>query len=64
MSDAALRTDGSFDAQPKLNVRGLHNYAYCPRLFYYQWVENIFQHNADTVEGVCPSCLGSSHLLR
>lgn len=46
-----MRTDGSFDAQPKLNVRGLHNYAYCPRLFYYQWVENIFQHNADTVEG-------------
>lgn len=46
-----MRTDGSFDAQPKLNVRGLHNYVYCPRLFYYQWVENIFQQNADTVEG-------------
>lgn len=51
MSDAALRTDGSFATQPKLNVRSLHNYIYCPRLFYYQWVENIFQQNADTVEG-------------
>src|SRR5438552_1463748 len=32
-------------------VRRLHNFIYCPRLFYYQWVENIFQENADTVEG-------------
>lgn len=32
-------------------VRRLHNYAYCPRLFYYQWVEGIFVENADTLEG-------------
>jgi len=32
-------------------VRRLHNYAYCPRLFYLQWVENIFVENADTVAG-------------
>lgn len=37
--------------QPPLPVRRLHNYLYCPRLFYYQWVENIFVENADTVEG-------------
>ncbi len=36
---------------PLMPVRRLHNYAYCPRLFYYQWVENIFVENADTVEG-------------
>jgi CRISP-associated protein Cas1 len=36
---------------PVLPVRRLHNYAYCPRLFYYQWVENLFEENADTVEG-------------
>jgi CRISPR-associated protein Cas1 len=29
----------------------LHNFIYCPRLFYFQWVENIFQENADTVAG-------------
>ncbi len=51
MSDAALRTDGTLDAQPKMGVRNLHNFIYCPRLFYYQWVENIFQENADTVAG-------------
>jgi CRISPR-associated protein Cas1 len=34
-----------------LPVRRLHNFIYCPRLFYFQWVENIFQENADTVAG-------------
>src|SRR3974390_1941078 len=51
MSDATLRTDGSLEAQPRMGVRNLHNFIYCPRLFYFQWVENIFQENADTVEG-------------
>ncbi len=32
-------------------VRRLQNYAYCARLFYYQWVENLFEENADTAEG-------------
>ncbi len=32
-------------------MRNLHNFIYCPRLFYFQWVENIFQENADTVAG-------------
>lgn len=32
-------------------VRRLHNFLYCPRLFYLQWVENIFEENADTVAG-------------
>src|SRR5580692_9763996 len=27
------------DPAPLMPVRRLHNYAYCPRLFYYQWVE-------------------------
>jgi CRISPR-associated protein Cas1 len=34
-----------------MGVRNLHNFIYCPRLFYFQWVENIFQQNADTVAG-------------
>lgn len=38
-------------APPLLPVRRLHNFAYCPRLFYFQWVENLFEENADTVEG-------------
>lgn len=32
-------------------VRSLHNYAYCPRLCYLQWVEKIFEENEDTVAG-------------
>ena len=41
----------SEDAPPPMPVRRLQNYAYCPRLFYYQWVENLFEENADTVAG-------------
>ena len=51
MSESALRIDGSLEAQPRMGVRNLHNFIYCPRLFYFQWVENIFQENADTVAG-------------
>lgn len=36
---------------PLMPVRRLHNFAYCPRLFYYQWVEGLFVDNADTIEG-------------
>lgn len=36
---------------PLMPVRRLQNYVYCPRLFYYQWVENLFEENADTAEG-------------
>lgn len=32
-------------------VRRLHNFLYCPRLFYFQWVEDLFVENADTVSG-------------
>jgi CRISPR-associated protein Cas1 len=29
----------------------LNEYVYCPRLFFYEWVEGVFAHSADTVEG-------------
>lgn len=51
MSDAPVQTESGLEAQPPLPVRRLHNFIYCPRLFYFQWVENIFQENADTVAG-------------
>ncbi len=34
-----------------LPARMLNEYVYCPRLFYYMWVENVFAHNHETVEG-------------
>ena len=51
MTDAPVQTQAGLEAQPPLPVRRLHNFIYCPRLFYFQWVENIFQENADTVTG-------------
>ena len=51
MSDGPIQTQGGVEAQPPMPVRRLHNFIYCPRLFYFQWVENIFQENADTVAG-------------
>ncbi|MEO5803122.1 MAG: CRISPR-associated endonuclease Cas1 [Verrucomicrobiota bacterium] len=51
MSDAGLQTQGGLETQPVMPVRRLNNYVYCPRLFYFQWVENIFQESADTVAG-------------
>ena len=51
MSEAGLQTHGGMEGQPVMPVRRLNNYVYCPRLFYFQWVENIFQESADTVAG-------------
>src|ERR1043166_9564818 len=51
MSEVPVQTLAELEAQPPLPVRRLHNFIYCPRLFYFQWVENIFQENADTVAG-------------
>lgn len=51
MSDAPVQTTGGLESQPPLPVRRLHNFIYCPRLFCFQWVENIFQENADTAAG-------------
>ncbi len=34
-----------------LPARMLNEYVYCPRLFYYEHVEGVFVHNADTLRG-------------
>ncbi len=34
-----------------LPARMLNEFVYCPRLFYYMWVDNLFVHNRETVEG-------------
>jgi len=40
------------DALPEyLPARMLNEFVYCPRLFFYEWVEGLFAHSADTVEG-------------
>src|SRR5579863_1687585 len=34
-----------------LPARMLNEFAYCPRLFFYEWVEGLFRESSDTVEG-------------
>lgn len=34
-----------------LPARMVNEFVYCPRLFYYEWVEGVFLESADTVEG-------------
>lgn len=34
-----------------LPARMLNEYVYCPRLFFYEWVEGVFAHSGDTIEG-------------
>ncbi|MGH9506912.1 MAG: CRISPR-associated protein Cas4, partial [Terriglobales bacterium] len=34
-----------------LPARMLNEFVYCPRLFYYEWVEKVFVASADTLEG-------------
>jgi hypothetical protein len=37
-----------------LPARMVNEYAYCPRLFFYEWVEGLFRHSVDTIEGSIP----------
>ena len=34
-----------------LPARMVNEFAYCPRLFFYEWVEGLFAESTDTVEG-------------
>jgi len=34
-----------------LPARMANEFVYCPRLFFYEWVEGVFVHSADTLEG-------------
>ena len=34
-----------------LPARMLNEFTYCPRLFFYEWVEGVFAHSDDTLEG-------------
>jgi len=44
----ARQNDSTPDYLP---ARMLNEFVYCPRLFYYEWVEGVFAHNRETVEG-------------
>ncbi len=44
----AARRDPSPDYLP---ARMVNEFVYCPRLFFYEWVEGVFRESADTLEG-------------
>jgi CRISPR-associated protein Cas1 len=49
---AAAPIPSSPDILPDyLPARMVNEFVYCPRLFFYEWVENLFRESADTVEG-------------
>lgn len=45
-----MNADTADSAEP-LPARMLNEFVYCPRLFYYEHVEGVFAHNADTKRG-------------
>src|ERR1700739_4799803 len=34
-----------------LPARMVNEFVYCPRLFFYEWVDGVFRESADTIEG-------------
>lgn len=49
MARAALRAPLALPDY--LPARMLNEFVYCPRLFFYEWVDGLFAHSADTVDG-------------
>jgi CRISP-associated protein Cas1 len=43
--------DASCQLPEYLPARMLNEFVYCPRLFFYEWVEGVFDDNTDTVKG-------------
>jgi len=57
IAPAALPRDITFERpEPRelpdyLPARMVNEFVYCPRLFFYMWVEGVFRESADTLEG-------------
>src|ERR1700720_2745516 len=43
-----------------LPARMVNEFVYCPRLFFYEWVEGVFRESADTLEGSAQH-IGAGH---
>lgn len=51
MASVPLPESGPRPLPDYLPARMVNEFVYCPRLFYYEWVEGLFRENADTEEG-------------
>lgn len=50
-SSSADEEAGRSKVPEYLPARMLNEFVYCPRLFFYEWVDGIFEESADTLEG-------------
>ena len=51
VDQSAIHDPKSAISSEPLPARMLNEFVYCPRLFYYEFVEGVFVHNADTMRG-------------
>src|SRR6202140_2396155 len=51
MASQPLEFPRQDDLPDYLPARMVNEFVYCPRLFFYEWVEGVFRESADTVEG-------------
>src|ERR1044072_6172236 len=51
MGALPIRVEESRELPDYLPARMVNEFAYCPRLFYYEWVEGLFAESADTGQG-------------
>jgi CRISPR-associated protein Cas4 len=51
MATAPLSFESSAALLDYLPARMVNEFVYCPRLFYYEWVEGVFKESPDTLEG-------------
>jgi CRISPR-associated protein Cas1 len=52
LNDSAPNASNPEEDREYLPARMLNEFVYCPRLFYLEYVDGLFIHNADTIEGV------------
>src|SRR5947207_6135067 len=51
MGTLPIQIEAKRELPDHLPARMVNEYAYCPRLFFYEWVEGLFAESVDTVEG-------------
>lgn len=51
MSALPIQIEAKRELPDYLPARMVNEYVYCPRLFFYEWVEGLFAESVDTVEG-------------
>ena len=51
VTDVEIVSQVEAEAVPQIPARMLNEYAYCPRLFYLEYVQREWAHSADTLDG-------------